>query len=148
VIDVLARGDFTIAVARGALSGEEAVRWLTADYAVVCEDAVIILDTAKAWGAAIWRIGADAFRRHLAGMEQFTAGEAVETGLADRLVPRDFDAAQWLRGRSELALASAAALIRARGGDALERAEFARLFAAGEPQIGLNAFLEKRRPEW
>ncbi|MBV9492715.1 MAG: hypothetical protein JOZ54_00595 [Acidobacteria bacterium] len=43
---------------------------------------------------------------------------------------------------------SAATLIGARGGDALERAEFARLFATGEPQKGLQAFLEKRKPRW
>jgi hypothetical protein len=35
-------------------------------------------------------------------------------------------------------------LIRSRGGDRLERAEFARLFALGEPQKGLGAFLAKK----
>lgn len=33
-----------------------------------------------------------------------------------------------------------------RGGDRLERAEFARLFAEGEPQKGLAASLAKAKP--
>ncbi|MGZ7042115.1 MAG: hypothetical protein ACXVH7_10030, partial [Thermoanaerobaculia bacterium] len=55
---------------------------------------------------------------------------------------------EWMRGRSGLAIDSAAALIRRRGGDPLERAEFARMFAIGEPQVGLSAFLAKRKPEF
>ena len=51
-------------------------------------------------------------------------------------------------GRSALALESARMLLENRGGDALERAEFARLFATGEPQEGLRAFLEKRKAEF
>ena len=49
---------------------------------------------------------------------------------------------------SALARQSAKLLIENRGGDALERAEFARLFAIGEPQEGLRAFLEKRNPRF
>jgi hypothetical protein len=55
----------------------------------------------------------------------------------------DMDFVEW-QERSGLALDAAARLIRSRGGDALERAEFARLFAAGEPQKGLTAWLESR----
>ena len=55
---------------------------------------------------------------------------------------------EWTRHRSVLALDSAAMLIRSRGGDRLERAEFARLFAIGEPQKGLGAFLAKTKPTY
>jgi enoyl-CoA hydratase/carnithine racemase len=126
------------------LKGEDAVAALTADYVVLREDDVLHLDTARAWAAAVWRIGAGAWRLHLAGMERLTAAEALRAGLADAVG----HSIEFTAGRSEMALASAAELIRHRGGDALERAEFARLFAAGEPQIGLAAFLNKRRPEW
>ena len=51
-------------------------------------------------------------------------------------------------GRSRVALEAAARLIASRGGDALERATFAWLFATGIPQEGLAAFLEKRRPRF
>jgi hypothetical protein len=54
----------------------------------------------------------------------------------------------WLGVRSTEALDAAAMMIARRGGDVLERAEFARLFATGTPQEGLAAFLEKRRPRF
>ena len=53
---------------------------------------------------------------------------------------------EWIGVRSVIALEAAATLIRKEGGDELERAEFARLFATGEPQRGLRAFLEKGTP--
>ncbi|HVR41515.1 MAG TPA: hypothetical protein VMU84_20640 [Thermoanaerobaculia bacterium] len=55
---------------------------------------------------------------------------------------------EWIGTRSVRALETAATLLRKNGGDALERAEFARLFATGEPQRGLRAFLEKRTPSF
>jgi hypothetical protein len=68
--------------------------------------------------------------------------------IADLLVPAGRDPLQWTNewvgARSAIALDAAANLIRRRGGDLLERAEFARLFAAGEPQKGLAAWLESR----
>ncbi|HEV7923446.1 MAG TPA: hypothetical protein VGR02_21900 [Thermoanaerobaculia bacterium] len=134
----------TIILGRGEIRGKDAVAWLSADYAMLAAGAVLHLDSAEAWGAAIWRIGPAAWRLHLAGTERLTAAEALAVGLADREV----DPVEWMAGRSEMALQSAAGLIRHQGGDALERAEFARLFAAGEPQTGLAAFLNKRRPEW
>jgi enoyl-CoA hydratase/carnithine racemase len=134
----------TVRHGRGEIRGDDAVAWLSADYAVIAPDAVLCLDSAAAWGAAVWRIGSGAWRLHLVGTERLTAAEALAAGLADAVG----DSVEWGRGRSAMALHSAAQLIGHRGGDALERAEFARLFAAGEPQIGLAAFLNKRRAEW
>ena len=107
-------------------------------------DATLYIDTPQAWGAIAWRLGPRAFALHLDGTTTFDAAAALEAGLCDAIG----DGRDWLRGRSELALDSAASLIRNRGGDVLERAEFARLFAAGIPQEGLRAFLEKRRPRF
>lgn len=135
-------------VGAGEVRGERVVRLLTADFVALEEDATLHLDGIEAWAAAIARVGAEAWRQYLGGRDRWTAAEAVESGLADRVVPRGFDEDAWLAGRSERALDSAAALLRARGGDALERAEFARLFATGEPRKGLQAFLEKRKPRW
>ena len=89
--------------------------------------------------ALVWRLGFDAYRLLLGGKTRFTAQEALEAGLCD--------AKEWkFENRSAVAFDAGAQLIARRGGDRLERAEFARLFATGEPQEGLAAFLEKRRP--
>jgi hypothetical protein len=68
---------------------------------------------------------------------------AMDVLLWDKPVPAEplIDRA----GRSTLAMESARMLLEHRGGDSMERAEFARLFAIGEPQEGLRAFLEKRK---
>jgi len=111
----------------------------------------IVLDTIEAWSGAIWRIGRRAVGLLLTASSTGAAG-ARATGLADAIVPSGTNPLEWVRtwmgGRSELALDSAASLIRLRGGDPLERAEFARMFATGEPQLGLAAFLEKKKPNW
>ena len=93
------------------------------------------------FGGIVWRLGARAWRMWLMG------GITV-ADVADDVIPSADVAHRWAEGRSTKALDAAAALIRRRGGDTLERAEFARLFAAGVPQIGLDAFLKKRRPAW
>ncbi len=100
---------------------------------------------------AIQRIG----RRAIPFLIEGTAlrgDRAVAAGLADGVVAAGSDPVEWIVSwfgkRSALALASAASLLRARGGDAAERAEFARLFASGEPQRGLASFLEKRAPDF
>lgn len=152
-VEAIAAGEeLTLAVAAGDLRGESAAAALFSDYFVLAEGAVLHLDCAAAWGGAIRRIGAGAWRLHLSSLASLDAAEAVGRGLCDALVPRQTDpvewAAGWIGGRSVPALASAAALLRRRGGDPLERAEFARLFAAGEPQEGLAAFLGKRQPKW
>lgn len=129
-----------VAIGSGDLRGYAAAAFLFADYAALHRGGVVHLDSAAAWAAAVWRLGEDAYRLHL---------EGVRSGaLCDEIIDGDdwFDG--WMRHRSAAALDAAAMLIRTRGRDALERAEFARLFATGEPAEGLAAFLEKRKPSF
>jgi len=141
-----------IAIASGTMRGRELADVLFADWLAVTEDASLAIDSPEAWAGVLWRIGVETLRLHLLATLPLSASAALEWGIADSLVPAGEDpvewVAEWRMGRSEAALDSAGALIRRRGGDALERAEFARLFAAGEPQTGLAAFLGKQRPKW
>lgn len=140
--ELLARTDLVVAFGDGDVRGDAAAALLFADYAVLRDGATLTVDTAEAWAAVVWRLGRKALRWQLDGAP---ARDVVdEIAACDELQWRE----EWMRHRSVMALDSAAALIRARGGDALERAEFARLFAIGEPQKGLAAFLAKRRPSW
>src|SRR6476620_9127189 len=117
------------------VSGAEAASLLLSDYAAATADVSITIDSAEAWAGVVWRIGRGALKLFAGGGTAFTATEALQIGLIDDIAT---DADEWhrrfLENRSALALDSAAMLLRNRGGDALERAEFARLFAAGEPQ--------------
>jgi enoyl-CoA hydratase/carnithine racemase len=150
--ELLARRDLVIAVGEGELRGSAAAAALFAGWAVLCDGATIVLDTPAAWAGATWRIGDRAYALWLAGTTELDAHEAYAAGLCDAVVPFGREPVQWVEQwigtRSELALDSAATLIQRRGGDALESAEFARLFAAGEPQVGLRAFLDKRAPRF
>lgn len=128
----------------GELRGDAAAELLFAPAAVAHPGAILILDTPLAWAGALSRLGRAALALYLT-RERFEAEEALAEGLVDGVA---IDVDGWLGGRSALAAESAAMLLRARGGDALERAEFARLFAIGEPQRGLEAFLAKRRPRF
>ena len=118
-----------IVIGEGELRGDELADALYADYFVMKPGATLVVDTPRAWAAVVWRIGRRALL--LRGEERHALCDAVDV--------------EWIDSRSALALDSASELIRRRGGDALERAEFARLFATGEPQRGLTAFLEKRK---
>jgi enoyl-CoA hydratase/carnithine racemase len=148
---VIGRSGCAIAFGSGRVAGRRAATLLHSDWAVVEESATLVMDTAEAWSGAFWRIG-----RRAAGLlvddSRIGAADAQAIGLADAIVPSGTNPLEWvqnwMRGRSEIALDSAAALIRRRGGDPLERAEFARMFAIGEPQQGLAAFLGKRKAEW
>jgi enoyl-CoA hydratase/carnithine racemase len=140
--DLVARSELTVAAGEGEVTGLAAAALLFSDYAVLREGSSLGVDTAEGWAGAAWRIG----RRVLKIGSRLDAAEAREHGLCDELFTTTAEEwlARWMRGRSALALDAAAMLIRSRGGDRLERAEFARLFAIGEPQKGLGAFLAKR----
>ena len=139
---ILARTDCVVAFGAGDVCGAAAAALLFADYAVLDAGASLTIDTPEAWAGVAWRLG----RRTLAWAVR---GE-VAAEVVDEVTKRDAETwrAEWMRHRSVMALDSAAALIRGRGGDRLERAEFARLFAIGEPQKGLTAFLGKTRPTY
>lgn len=140
--ELLQRRELVIAFGEGEIGDLAAAAVLFADYAVLRRGAAVVLDTPEAWAGAVWRLGRGAYRWSLRG--------GASEDLVDEVT--DQDATTWLgnwrRNRSVLALDSAAALIRSRGGDRLERAEFARLFAVGEPQQGLGAFLAKKSPRY
>lgn len=159
---IAARRDCVVAVGAGELRGGALAAALHSDFLALDQDATVRFPTQDSgvrtqdfpaiWSGAIGRIGQDVLRLFLLSGELLTAGNAVRAGLADAVVPAGKDPLEWIRewlaGRSTAALDSAAALIRQRGGDGLERAEFARLFATGEPQEGLMAFLAKRRADF
>jgi hypothetical protein len=127
--EVIDRREMIVAVADREITAAA----LLADFLVASADARLEW-TAETIGALVWRIGPAALRLYALGGTD---------GLADQLVPPGTDSVQW-QDRSELALDAAASLIGRRGGDRLERAEFTRLFATGEPQKGLTAWLESR----
>ena len=139
---MLARTDCVIAFGVDEVKGNAAAALLFADYAVLDVKATLTVDTAEGWAGAAWRLQ----RKTVA----WAANGAIAADIVDEITERDPKtwAEEWMRHRSVMALDSAAALIRARGGDRLERAEFARLFAVGEPQKGLGAFLAKTTPTY
>lgn len=139
---ILARTDCVVVFGTGEVRGLAVAALLFADYAVLDADATLTVDTAEGWAAVVWRLG----RRTLGWVAR---GERADE-VVDEVTTRDPQTwrEEWMRHRSVMALDSAAALIRSRGGDRLERAEFARLFAIGEPQKGLRAFLGKTRPTY
>jgi hypothetical protein len=145
--DLLGRSEMIIAAGDGEVRGISAAALLFSDLAVLDAGASLHLDTSEAWAGAAWRLGRRALMLSIASRATFSAADAKSEGLCDDISDTEPDAwlERWMQGRSALALDSAAALIRFRGGDALERAEFARLFAIGEPQRGLEAFLSRRR---
>lgn len=140
--ELLTRSELVVAFGEGELRGLAAAAMLFADYAVLRSGATLVIDAPEGWAGAAWRLGRGAWRWYLRG------GTSEE--LVDEITDDDADTwlGNWTRHRSVLALDSAATLIRARGGDRLERAEFARLFAIGEPRQGLGAFLAKKSPRY
>ncbi len=138
---LVASREAVIAVGEGEVRGYAAAALLFSDYAMLQSGATIAIDR-DSWAGVVWRIGLDARAVLLSGSRTFDAGEALALGLCDET------GAFELGGRSAMALDAAAMLTSRRGGDALERAEFARLFAAGEPQKGLRAFLGKSTPSF
>lgn len=135
--------EFVLASGAGELRGLAVAALLLADLALLEGGASVELDSPAAWAGVVWRLGDRALTLHLAGRRRFDPAEALEAELVDEV---GVGAAEWVGRRSRLALDAAAMLVARRGGDVLERVEFARLFAAGEPQAGMRAFLEKRPP--
>jgi enoyl-CoA hydratase/carnithine racemase len=166
VEEIAAAPDFVVAIGAGELSGYALAAALHSDWFALDASATLDLnpDSGRStqqsglprhstiWAGVISRIGVGALRLCLLSGARFMAFDALREQLADAVVPAGKDPVEWVRdwigGRSTAALESAAALIRRRGGDTLERAEFARLFATGEPHEGLSAFLAKRKPDF
>jgi enoyl-CoA hydratase/carnithine racemase len=142
---LVASRECVVVIASGQTRRNASASLLLADYAVMAPTATLHVDSARAWAGVIWRLGRDALRLLARGKTVFDADAALELSLIDEIAA---EAQELFAGRSGLALDAAAMLISRRGGDALERAEFARLFAIGEPQRGLAAFLGKRRPRF
>jgi enoyl-CoA hydratase/carnithine racemase len=138
----------TFVYATHHLAGDALGEALFADWFALADDATLVIDSPHAWAGVVWRIGARAHKLHLLRGTSLSAADAFRERLCDEVVAAGSNPLQFGEGKSALAMESAAALIALRGGDILERSEFARLFAIGEPQRGLRAFLEKRRPEW
>ena len=140
---VVSSREAVVVAGRGVVRGDAAAALMFADWAVIDRDATLVIDTPAAIAGFVWRGGR--FTAELTESTEFSVSSVISVvkGLCDEVrdVP-DFS------GRSELALDAAAALIRSSGRDALERATFAWLFATGEPQEGLTAFLEKRKPRF
>jgi enoyl-CoA hydratase/carnithine racemase len=144
------RRSMVIVAVRGASEKQIAAAGLLADWFVLSAGGR--LNLSQPWPPELsaglaQRRGRGMMAIALLGPDMLEAGEALREGLVDGLVPGGDDPLQWMRGwlgkRSLTVLQSAARLTRLRGGDPLERAEFARLFAAGEPQQGLRRFLAK-----
>lgn len=140
--ELLGRRELVVAFGEGDVSGIAAAALLFADYAVIRSGARVHVDTAEAWAGVVWRLGRKAVRWAAMGESQDELIDEVTEHEPQRWLE------EWLRHRSVMALDSVAPLIRGRGGDSLERVEFARLFAIGEPQKGLGAFLAKVRPSY
>jgi len=153
VLDRLVRRrSMALAVGDGDLASLPLACGCFCDYFALGEDATVDLGVhalvPEVAAAITWRVPERA-RRILLGTETaLGADRALEIGVCDALVPRGSDSLKWVREwlgkRSPRALLSASTLIRSRGGDLAERAEFGRLFGEGEPQRGLRGFLEKK----
>lgn len=153
VLDRLVRRrSMAIAIGDGDLQGLPLAAASFCDYFALGEDGTVDLGVhslvPEVAAAITWRVPERA-RQILLGTETaLGADRALELGICDALVPRGSDSLKWVRDwlgkRSPRALLSASTLIRTRGGDLAERAEFGRLFGEGEPQRGLRGFLDKK----
>lgn len=152
------RRSMAVVIGDGVISGAALAAGLNADYFAVAEGSRLDFEyddstlAAGILGGLAWRIGRRAVPLLLLHGGEIVAREAQRKGVVDALVPGRKDPLEWVRswlaGRSLLALQSAAGLIRRSGGDRTERAEFARLFATGEPQRGLKDFLGRRSSDF
>lgn len=129
----------------------------------LCSDLVYLRPQARLYLAAstappsdgvIWalgRAGRAALARGLLEANELSAAEAVNLGLANGIVVRE-GPLPLPTGYSVPSLTAARDLLRAAAhgsaGLALELASFRLLFAAGDPNEGARAFLEKRDPDF
>lgn len=143
----------TVADVAGALTAPALALALCCDLVVVRVGATLELGMAGGPPpppAVVWalrRAGSGALARGLLAGGSVTAAEAVALGLAHDSVA-DEDPLPLPAPVSDAALTAARDLLRARSGRgpaaALELATFRLLFAAGDPEEGARAFLEKR----
>ncbi|MCM2316772.1 MAG: hypothetical protein NDJ92_16620 [Thermoanaerobaculia bacterium] len=149
---LLGRRCMLVALAGGELGGPGLAAALDADWLAVREGSALRIAfptlEPNVAAALVRRVGVRARRLLLIGERTMPAAAALADGVADSLVPAEVDSLKWLHGwlsaRSARALLAGAGLVRRRGGDALERAEFARLFSEGVPRRGLRMFLDKK----
>lgn len=146
----------TVAVIDGTLASPGLEVALCSDLVYVAPCAVLELAAGAGPPAAgvVWalgRAGRAALARGLLDSSSLTADEAVALGLAQATVAADGDL-PLPAGFSPAAVTTARDLMRATPstgpGLALELASFRLLFAAGDPNEGGRAFLEKREPEF
>jgi enoyl-CoA hydratase/carnithine racemase len=146
----------TVADVTGSIVGGALEVALCCDVVLVRRDAALELpgvDRAPSrplvW--AFGRAGGAALARGLLDGGRITAEEAVELGLANRLLRHD-EELPIPGGVSVAALTSARDLMRCRAagsaGRALELATFRLLFASGDPEEGARAFFERREPRF
>lgn len=147
---IVGRKSMLISCTVAGLAGKSLSVGLVSDLFAIREGASIRLDGLDPVGMAglVWRIGRSAIPLIAVNDEPLDAERMIREGIADVVVPEGIDPLEWVRSwlgrRSLAALTSAARLVRSGGGERVERAEFARLFAAGVPAEGLSAFLERR----
>lgn len=148
----LHRRALLISTASGDVRPPGVALGLFADVSLLGSASVLDLGRNTEWWGVIaagihLRIGAGSEALLFSNKTNLDAGSAIGAGLCESVVAGAHDSLQWCQqwigGRSLLALQSAASLLRRKGGDVTERAEFARLFASGEPQLGLNRFLNR-----
>lgn len=146
----------TVADIGGELGGAGLEVALCCDLVFVRDGASLVLPGVERPPAAglLWaltRAGSGALARALLDGGSVPAGEAVRLGLAHQVVAAAA-ALPLPDPASTAALTSARDLMRSRAGGsagrALELATFRLLFAAGDPEEGARAFLERRAPRF
>ncbi len=146
----------TVADIGGELGGAGLEVALCCDLVFVRDGASLVLPGVERPPSAglLWaltRAGSGALARALLDGGSVPAGEAVRLGLAHQVVAAAA-ALPLPDPASTAALTSARDLMRSRAGGsagrALELATFRLLFAAGDPEEGARAFLERRAPRF